>query len=270
MKIISNALSLLVCAAVPFTPAAAAPLRQPTNKWIVDYAETHCTASRTYGSEEEQTTLAFRPSPNGNVIRLIMVRPGTVRTPHHFPVTTSIAEKTTGLRFKSSNKESEIIWITFDRAALEGLNGAGEIAIKGGEVIDERFALPGMGAVLKALDACNEDLRAHWNVGDAAVASFKKRAVSAKPLPDYFSYDDYPAQAFEEEASGEVRIILMIDEAGTLKDCMVEEASGIATLDAMGCGVLLRRAKFSPALDSSGKPTKSVMTTRIIWQMQAR
>lgn len=262
-----SAISAVVFAVLPHFAAGAAPLRQPTGKWVVDYAETHCTASRTYGGGENQTTLALRPSPNGKVVRLVIVRPGTVRTPHHFPVSTSVTPKTTGLRFKSSHKESEIIWITFDRAALEGLTGPGEISIKGTDVIDERFALPGIGAVLKALDACNEDLRTHWNVGEAAVAKLMKKAVSAKPLHTYVSADDYPAQAERESVSGAVRMMLMVDEAGTLKDCMVEETSGIATLDAMACSVFLQRAKFSPALDAAGQPTKSVITTRIHWKM---
>lgn len=267
MKNFVNTLSVLAFAVLPFPAAGAAPLRTPTNKWVVDYAETHCTASRTYGSEESPTTLAFRPSPNGNVVRLVVARPGSVRTPKHFPVKTSITEKTTGLRFQSSNKASEIIWITFDRAALEDLKAAGEIAINGGDVIDERFALPGIASVLKALDECNEDLRTHWNVGEAGVARLTRKAVSEKPLHTYVSADDYPAQAARESARGPVRMMLMVDEAGTLKDCIVEETSGIATLDAMACSVYLQRAKFSPALDAAGKPTKSVITTRIHWKI---
>lgn len=249
--------------------ATAAPLRQPVDKWVVDYGDTLCTAARGYGTAEDPIRIAFRPSPNGNVVRLVVARQGWVPSAVHFPVTTSITPqqaKTTALRFASNDKKSNIIWINFDRAALEGLGTAREIAIKGRN-LDERFALPGIAAVLKALDRCNEDLRAVWNVTEAKASLLTKHAASLKPLPSYFSADDYPSQAQREEAGGATRVMMMIDETGKLKDCMVEETSGIATLDAMTCGVLLQRAKFSPALDANGKPTRSVSTTKIRWVM---
>jgi hypothetical protein len=49
----------------------AAPLRQPINKWIVDYGETACTALRDFGSEEALTKLAFRPSMLLHAIRSV-------------------------------------------------------------------------------------------------------------------------------------------------------------------------------------------------------
>ena len=250
--------------------ATAGPLRQPTAKWVVDYGDTSCTAVRAYGTQEAPVTIAFRPSPTGAVVRLLVVRRGWVPEARQFPVVTSITPATakmTGLRFATKDKKSNIVWINFDRPALERLGSAGEIAIKG-DAIDERFALPGIAAVLKALDRCNEDLRTVWNVDEAATVGLSKPATTLKSLHSYFSENDYPAQAAREEASGSTRFMLMIDETGKLKDCMVERTSGIASLDAMSCGVLHERAKFSPALDASGKPTRSVVSNTIIWALE--
>ena len=264
----SRAIALLTWAAA--TQAAAQPqLRQPTGKWVVDYGETSCTAARRYGTAEQPVTLAFRPSPDGNVVRLMVARPGRVPSPYHFPVTTTVTSekaKTTGLRFASTDKKLDIIWINFQRAALEGLPQAGEIVLKSGRELDERFVLPGIAAVLKALDRCNADLRKHWNADEAAAAALSKVATPVKPLHRVVSNTDYPRQAMMEGASGLTRIMMMIDETGTLKDCMVVETSGIATLDAMSCGLLLERAgKFNPALDAAGKPVKSVYTAAFRW-----
>ncbi|CAA9528218.1 MAG: hypothetical protein AVDCRST_MAG23-764 [uncultured Sphingosinicella sp.] len=255
---------------VTHQPASAAPPRQPIGKWQVDYGDTACTAARNYGPAEKPVTLAFRPSPNGTVVRLMVARPGRVSTPHHFAVTTTITSekaKTTGLRFESADKKRDIIWINFDRAALDGLQAAGEIAIKAGVTIEERFPLPGIGSVLKSLDTCNADLRKHWNVEEAAASQLSKGATVLKPLHSLISDSDYPAQAIRERASGSTRFMMMVDETGALKDCMVEETSGIASLDAMSCSVFLQRAKFSPALDAAGKPARSVLTARITWRI---
>jgi TonB family protein len=263
---------LIACAGLLLSqPASAAPPRQPVGKWLVDYGDTACTAARNYAPADKPVTLAFRPSPNGTVVRLMVARPGRVPSPHHFDVTTTITSekaKTTGLRFETTDKKRDIIWINFDRAALDGLHAAGEIAIKAGVAIDERFALPGIADVLKALDRCNADLRKHWNVEDAVGAvPLSQGATALKPLYRLLSPDDYPAQAARERASGSTRIMLMVDETGALKDCLVEETSGIASLDAMSCGVLLQRAKFTPALDNAGKFARSVLTVRISWRI---
>ena len=62
-------------------------------------------------------------------------------------------------------------------------------------------------------------------------------------------------------------MMLLIDEAGKLANCMVVGTSGYASLDAQSCAVLKERAKFVPALGIDGKPTKSGILQRIRWQM---
>jgi hypothetical protein len=265
-------LPLLLAPVLSFSVAASAatPLRQPTKSWQLDYGETGCTALRNYGTEAAPYLLAFRPSPNATVVRLMVVRPGRNVEAQHFPVTTNISDakvKTTGLRFWSKPSKSEALWINFPRADLDALGRAGEIAIRAHGVIDERFALPAIAKVLHGLDACNAELRAYWNV--AGGAPIAEPAQPVKPLASYFSSSDYPAQAFQEGETGTSTFMLMIDESGAIKDCMIEATSGVATLDAMGCIVLRNRAKFRPARDAEGKPLRSVVSSRIVWRIGA-
>lgn len=249
------------------TVVRSAPLQQPSKGWVFYRGATACTAAMSYGTVKAPVTFALRPSPDGNVFRMVLVRKGRLSAAEHFAVTTSVtpdASRLTGIRFGSSDKKGHVVWINLDKAAVARIGGAGEIAIKG-ERIDERFALPGVVEALGTLNTCNEKLRARWNVEEAASASLTKAAVSIKPLNQYFSSDDYPSQPLRTGDSGVTRIMMMIDEAGVLKDCMVVETSGIASLDAQGCAILLVRAKFSPALDAAGKPARSVMTAGIKW-----
>lgn len=260
--------ALIACAALPqAAPGATPALRQPNGNWVLDYGDTACTAYRNFGSKEKPVLLALRPSPNGSVVRLSIARDGHVAVPHHFPVTTNISEasvKTTGLRFASGNRKREIIWINFARPQLEGLNRFGEIAITGGRTLNERFALPGMAAVLKALDTCSSDLRAHWNIGDSGSAIATPATATESP-GRWVNNGDYPQQAIDENASGVVQFVLLIDETGKTRDCMVEETSGVATLDAMACILLRERARFKPALDVAGKAVRSSWTSRFRW-----
>ena len=263
-RILAAALALL-CAALP---AHAAPLRQPAGKWVVDYAPSRCHALRAYGTGKDALTFGLRPSPGGTVVRLMLLRPRRGPDAVHVPVTTSITPATarlTALRFATEDRKKEVMWINLDRPVLDALPKAGEIAIASRGGVDERLALPGIGAVLKALDRCNEDLRTHWNAGGVEAGALAKPAASLKPMTRYFSDSDYPSQAIQEGASGATRYVVMVDEKGAVADCMVEETSGIATLDAQVCALIQERAKFTPALDAAGKPARSTYSGRIRW-----
>src|SRR3954451_8992327 len=184
-----RSLALSGCAALPLSGAVGAPavLHRPIGPWNLDYAVTACNAIATYGTVSKPTTLAFRPSPNGTMVRLIVLLPGRGLPASQFEVKTNITGatvKTNGLRFPGTRGRNDIVWINFTPAELAGLRGAGEIALDGGPFHD-RFALPGIGKVLDALETCNADLRKYWNVGDSA--SLSRRARPKRPLRNYFS-----------------------------------------------------------------------------------
>ena len=69
----------------------------------------------------------------------------------------------------------------------------------------------------------------------------------------------------DEGATGATRFTLLVDEKGAFADCMVEETSGIATLDAQACALLKRRARFVPALDAAGRPARGMISSRVRW-----
>ena len=64
-----------------------------------------------------------------------------------------------------------------------------------------------------------------------------------------------PQDALDANQTGSASYLLMIGRDGSVMDCVVNESSGVASLDAMGCQVIRERAKFKPAIDAAGKPT---------------
>jgi len=121
--------------------------------------------------------------------------------------------------------------------------------------------------VVEAIEKCNLDLQAQWNVGEERMAGFKSLAEPLKNLAHYLDSEDYPYQAVREHLDGAVHVALMIDEKGVLKDCVAEKTSGVASLDAQTCAVLVARAKFRPAINASGEPVRSVRTTPVRWAL---
>jgi protein TonB len=60
-------------------------------------------------------------------------------------------------------------------------------------------------------------------------------------------------------------VVLSIGPNGRVAGCSVAASSGSRTLDSATCSILTRRAKFTPAQDSSGNPTSGSFRQTIRW-----
>ena len=120
-------------------------------------------------------------------------------------------------------------------------------------------------SLLAGLQECTADLKRHWNADGE-----KNGALSTGAQGDVrsiFKLEDYPSEASSRDQQGSGRFLLLIDERGGVAGCQVLEAS-VPALDARGCQVIRERAKFTPAVDRSGKPVRSTFVTpRITWQL---
>ena len=104
----------------------------------------------------------------------------------------------------------------------------------------------------------------------AASATAPVPATRARAfLPGFFSSDDYPTAALRNEETGTVSFSLAIDRDGRVTRCTVTKSSGSAALDATTCGIIERRARFSPARDERGNAVADVTTSRIRWDLPA-
>jgi TonB family protein len=97
------------------------------------------------------------------------------------------------------------------------------------------------------------------------VAPVAVHAALPWPIARYISPLDYPAAAIASRAEGTVDLQLGVDSAGRLTSCTVRRSSGSAVLDATTCGILRRRLKFKPALDSTGQPVADIVDASYAW-----
>ncbi|HEX8839094.1 MAG TPA: TonB family protein [Sphingomicrobium sp.] len=95
-------------------------------------------------------------------------------------------------------------------------------------------------------------------------------AQSAKgDLRTLFSADDYPAAAQAAGAEGTAQAQLTIGPDGRVIGCNLVRSTGNSALDSATCNILRRRAKFTPARDSSGNATTdTVSTPPIVWRLE--
>ncbi|NIJ18861.1 TonB family protein [Sphingomonas naasensis] len=94
--------------------------------------------------------------------------------------------------------------------------------------------------------------------------------AAARPVSvptQWVTSDDYPPIALRYNQEGTVAIALTLDPSGAPTACDIRATSGYVELDNQTCSLLMQRARFAPALDRAGEPTKSTWTSRIRWQL---
>ncbi len=94
------------------------------------------------------------------------------------------------------------------------------------------------------------------------------RAPSPKGNPGYWvTTNDYPTAALREEITGVTRFRAVVGPDGRVSDCEVIQTSGSDILDAASCRLIVRRARFNPALDEAGNPISGYYTTNVRWMI---
>ena len=100
---------------------------------------------------------------------------------------------------------------------------------------------------------------------------FQLAALSAPaPAPTrqgLISADDYPAQAFNHGWQGDVVYDATVGTNGRITACTIVKSSGYAVLDERTCKIVTERARFSPAIDSSGAAVESHYSGHINWRL---
>jgi len=240
----------------------------PNGQWVVDYAEHHCVASRAFGEDKNPWLLVIKPSPTSDVVQLILISHGGLSNAVQEDAKLTLGKappiKAKQLRYAVKGKGVRLINLTAEQAST--LQDA-EVIEWAGDGLDRSFSTGPLKQLMKTLANCRTNLRDYWNIDPDKAAAFKTQATSAKPLVSYFSTDDYPRQAVWNREGGLTSVVILIDEKGAVRDCMIDGTSGIATLDAMTCIVVRERAKFEPATDKDGKPVRSFLMTRVRWEM---
>lgn len=238
------------------------PLK-PRGNWSVDYGETACLAIRRFGDDASPVALAIRPSLTSETMRMIFTAPGTGSAEaRHFPVKIG-TEEASGLYFAERGTFRQVLWIDLTRESFDRAFSGSHLSVDSPK-IDFELPLSDVPDVLKALDTCKKDLQSYWNVDAAGSAKIVKTPVPLVSPARFVEAEDYPDRAIGE--SGKTVVVMLIDEAGSVKDCIVEVHSGVATIDAQTCAVILKRARYKPARDASDKAIKGTHRLSFVWK----
>ena len=266
----TRTLRAILLTAVTIGAMGAAEPRRPTSRWVLDYGDAQCVASRNYATDDKPLFLALKPSPTGSVMRVMLIRNGASSDAEQRPASVRFDDKAAiavrALSYGDSKAKRQVASINLPIETFAANRAASSIEVKG-SWFNERLAVGGLTGVMAEFDNCLANLREVWNVGAAYRGRITRPAQSRRPLRDLFLSGSYPQQAMMEGNTGRVGLALLIDETGKVADCMIEETSGYATLDTMSCYTITTHARFEPAIGADGKPVKSASFHRINWRI---
>lgn len=267
----STAVILLIVLAAG--SAAAAKPRQPTGRWVVEFDDAQCIASRNYGSAEEPLLLLVKAPPLGNVIQIGVLRPGrpdamAEQLDGHVSFDQRLPIRTSMLTFTPKQQKRRVYLTNLTIDQFAPAKSAKVISVRATGALNEKFGITGIGQLMKVMDDCVADLRNVWNVTYPGGSGSKLKEQASGNLQGLIKVDDYPGVAIDKGQSGTVTLALLVNENGRVADCTVIGTSGAASLDAQSCITIKERARFKPAIGLDGRPAKGSFTQRITWRVE--
>lgn len=267
-KILTGLAALSVhamAASAPLTPPL--PPMTPTGPWNVEFADSMCLLSRSYGSDRS-INLVFKPGVIGDDVEIIVMKATKSITSSRFGNSAlSISDQPIDANMAYSAYNTKTLRLlriqAGDKMALTKINGA--FSIDAGREGRVSFAVSGINRALPVLADCVRQLRAVYKIDEAeisAIATWPKGGLAA-----LFSTNDYPGEALRNEQSGTVGVLLWVAPDGRISSCQIVESSASPVLEATTCSIFERRARLTPAINMAGKLVRAPVFTRIRWML---
>ncbi len=130
-----------------------------------------------------------------------------------------------------------------------------------------KLELGSMRAPVAALDKCLDDLLTRWGVDVARHASLSRHVMPLSDAMTWLTSSDYPSGARMMGEQGIVNFRLSVDETGKPSACHIQQSSRPPEFDDAVCKAMMRRARFTPALDKDGKPLASYFRGTVVFKI---
>lgn len=279
------------------------PLRlKPTSKWTVDYSEERCTLVRQFGEGDETSLVYFRRYSPDEAFKLTIAGkpfergkdyysaniqfgpneqiqereylPGTLPSDKPLPsLVFSGPIRLEGPRLAADARKSASPGAqTESPAAQQPIDEARRAAITY-LMVSKPLRRPviletgPMAKPMAALSQCVDELLTHWGIDLEKHKSLRQTVEPVGSPGNWLRSEDYPIEMLSEGQPGLIDFRLNIDEKGGVTSCHIQSTTRPKEFDNAVCKVLVRRAKFTPALDANGQPLASYWQNRVRFQI---
>ncbi|WP_395394467.1 energy transducer TonB [Novosphingobium sp. BL-8A] len=253
---------------------------QPSSGWNLKEANDACTVYRRFGAADRPVLLRLSRSHLGTSSAEVTLSGYPVEgVAPDVPVTVAFvpgAPIDGGLPLSAQNSQFGATIILRTRFGgnsseirLPGVETAGavqRVAISAGDM-NVMLETGSMGEALADLDRCVNDLYSGWGVDPTMKGRISKYPKLLDPMA--FTADvlkRYPLELARLGKEGRVPFVVIVDANGAVIGCHVVQSYADKGFDEPVCDAV-RKARFSPALDSDKKPMTWVLDSAAIFKL---
>lgn len=257
-----------------------------TSNWEMKYTPDSCKLITRFGSGDNSVTLFLTREQPGDAFNLELIG-----QPFKYGSSEKTVELTFGLDSQTIKKNGLPLTLSgpvprplirLANLRFDGLDGwkhpelitliAPEreaaitaIGVKGSDGKRYRLETGSMGPPMAAMRTCTHDLIQSWGFDPEVEAGLQRRLAPIGSFASWLSLGDYPNKALTEGHNGFVQFRLDVDAAGIPQGCRILYRTNPDEFADLTCKLLLKRARFTPALDRTGKPVKSFGISSVHW-----
>jgi Gram-negative bacterial TonB protein C-terminal len=297
MKFAQKLLLGAACASITVSAVAAPaePLRlKPSSKWVSDYRPDGCRLLREFGEGDDQVLLQmsrFAPTDGFSMTvsgkKFSMQKKGKASVqfgPNEAEQNVDYLPGTMG-KLSSLVMSSDIRIAPLDAQQLKDIErtkapqivklapigSAREKAVtylKIGKPLRKPVILE-LGAMDKpfaALSTCITDLVTSWGLDAEKHKNLVRWAMPSNNPGDWIRSSEYPSKMLDVNQPAIVEFRLEVDETGNATQCHIQQTTRPKDFDTAVCKGIMKRAKFTPALDAEGKPLRSYYQNTVRFQ----
>ena len=268
----------------------------PSSPWAIDYADDSCALRRAFTSGEKKLELEMRQfQPGGDLTILVsgpemrfaaeeaLIRfgPDDDYIPKANAFRANLSNGWDGITFRDGLVPSSDVSMVEDRRAdntsydywdehdlKTRFRAIDNLSIKG--ALARPISLE-LGSMLKpeiALEKCISELLTHWGIDAEAHRTLSREVKILDPMKLAIKLQrNYPRNMLVKAKSGVVRVRVNVDETGKPSACQVQVASQNREFEETYCKLIMKAARFDPALDKDGKPIASYWINRVTFLM---
>lgn len=262
----------------------------PTSQWVVDFKDDFCQLRRVFGEGDNRSLLVisrygpderFRVTLGGNPMKALSKGPVNLQfgpnegEQQRGYYNAKLADGMFALVLSgevrlepATEKQGKDIWgpppPPVGKAREKAVTYLKVWRSKGIPVI---LDLGAMDKPFGVLQQCVDDMVSHWGIDMEAHKSLKTIVMPKVSPIEWINTANYPSKMLDEEQSAIVEFRVDVDEKGKPTGCHIQDSTRPKEFDNAVCLPLMRKAKFHPATDASGKPIRSFWKSSVSFRV---
>lgn len=259
---------------------------KPSTPWNMDYATDSCELIRSFGEGKQRIILRFERTAPGTRFNLSFIGDPLRTVSNLSEITVTFGPQGRPDKHErapsGSVGDNKLPLVIVEPTSILGPIATNildyiSISPEAEQAIDSllidhkssksayRLKLGSMGAPMKAMRACTDELLGHWGLDPAVQRTLRSLPEPLSNPGEWLRSGDYPKKALASGKSAVIRFRLTISAVGKATDCAIQSGTRDPEFEKISCALLIKRANFKPASDQAGNPVASYFTSTVSW-----